>query len=315
MKGPRAATIQVSPAQQALLQRIQRQQTADQRRVRRASIMLALAANPCIEAVAHQLGLTRVTVRAWRDRWWEAPPPLQPAEQAPPPPQFRRLLEHLLDDAPRPGKPATFSPEQIVQIVAVACEPPEKSGRPIDHWTGRELADEVQKRRIVAAISPRSVGRFLTTASQAARNRRVSHVSSYSTWRTTGRLSPPTWRSTTCHITGPRTRISPSSSSTSSIGTASSAGARCTSAIIGIATSSPSTALSISSPSSITVPTRAVRGIPRPRAPRSNRPSPCPVGASPGTSFVGSGIGDFRVTHRSPRSVRICTTPLPSTSR
>jgi len=161
MKGPRAAAIQVSPTQQAGLLRIQRQQTADQRRVRRATIILALAANPCIDAVARQLGLTRVTVRAWRDRWLEAVPALHGAEQDLAPPQFLRLLQHLLDDAPRPGKPATFSPEQIVQIVALACEPPEQSGRPIDHWTHRELADEVQKRRIVPAISPRSIGRFL----------------------------------------------------------------------------------------------------------------------------------------------------------
>ena len=40
------------------------------------------------------------------------------------------LIEEILDDAPRPGGPATFSPEQIVQIVAVACEPPEESGTP-----------------------------------------------------------------------------------------------------------------------------------------------------------------------------------------
>jgi putative transposase len=53
-------------------------------------------------------------------------------------------------------------------VVAVACEPPEKSGRPIDHWTARELADEVQKRRIVPAISPRTVGRFLKGGRAAA---------------------------------------------------------------------------------------------------------------------------------------------------
>ena len=165
MRGPRAAPIQVSPAQQALLRRIQRQQTADQRLVRRASIILALAADPCVEAVARQLGLTRVTVRAWRDRWMGATPALLAAEPDLTPPQFRRLLEHLLADAPRAGNPATFGPEQLVQIVAVACEPPEKSGRPIDHWTNRELADEVQKRGIVRAISPRSVGRFLNNGS------------------------------------------------------------------------------------------------------------------------------------------------------
>jgi putative transposase len=168
MRGPRATAIQVSPAQQAVLQRIQRQQTADQRLVRRATIILALAAMACIEAVARELGLTRVTVRLWRDRWREAMPALQRAEQEPCPQPLCRLVEHLLDDAPRPGKPATFTPEQIVQIVAVACEPPEQSGRPLDHWTSRELADEVQKRGIVPAISARSVGRFLKRGRSAA---------------------------------------------------------------------------------------------------------------------------------------------------
>jgi putative transposase len=161
MRGPRATAIQVSPAQRDILRRIQRQQTADQRRVRRASIILALALNPCIEAVARQLELTRASIRAWRDRWLEATEVLQRSEREQTPQQLRRLVELILDGAPRPGKPATFSPEQIVQIIAVACEPPEQSGRPISHWTARELADEVQKRRIVAKISPRSVGRFL----------------------------------------------------------------------------------------------------------------------------------------------------------
>src|SRR3712207_78677 len=115
MRGPRAAAIQVSPAQQDVLRRIQRQQTADQRLVRRASIILALAANACVEAVARQLGLTRVTVRAWRDRWLEATEVLRHAEEEQAPQPLRGLVESILDDAPRPGKPATFSPEQIVQ--------------------------------------------------------------------------------------------------------------------------------------------------------------------------------------------------------
>jgi putative transposase len=45
--------------------------------------------------------------------------------------------------------------------VALACEPPPGSDRPVSHWTPRELADEAVKRAIVPAISPRSVGRFL----------------------------------------------------------------------------------------------------------------------------------------------------------
>jgi len=162
MSKPQAVAIQVSPVHQALLQRLVRRQTADQRLVRRASLVLALAADPCVQALARQQGLTRKSVRRGRDCWREATPALRQAEQDPAAEQpLLRLIEQVLADAFRPGAPPTFSPEQVVQIVAVACEPPPPSGRPISHWTDRELADEVKKRQLVKAISPRSVGRFL----------------------------------------------------------------------------------------------------------------------------------------------------------
>jgi len=69
-----------------------------------------------------------------------------------------------LQDAPRPGAPATFQAEQWCPIMALACEPPEASGRPISHWTPRELADEACKRGIVETISARHVGRFLKSS-------------------------------------------------------------------------------------------------------------------------------------------------------
>jgi putative transposase len=67
----------------------------------------------------------------------------------------------VLADAPRPGAPDTFTAEQIVQIINLACTPPADSERPVDAWTPRELAEEAIKRQIVPTISPRSVGRFL----------------------------------------------------------------------------------------------------------------------------------------------------------
>jgi putative transposase len=72
-----------------------------------------------------------------------------------------RLVSDALDDAPRAGAPPTFTAEQVVQIVALACEPPPGSDRPVSHWTPRELAEEAVTRGIVSTISPRSVGRFL----------------------------------------------------------------------------------------------------------------------------------------------------------
>jgi hypothetical protein len=44
-------------------------------------------------------------------------------------------------------------------MVAMACEAP--SERPISHWTGREIADEVMRRGIVKQISPRHAARLL----------------------------------------------------------------------------------------------------------------------------------------------------------
>ena len=67
----------------------------------------------------------------------------------------------VLSDEPRSGAPPKFTPEQVVAIVALACEPPADSERPISHWTPTELAAEAIKRGIVDSISPRQVDRFL----------------------------------------------------------------------------------------------------------------------------------------------------------
>lgn len=54
--------------------------------------------------------------------------------------------------------------EQILQLFVIACEKPEHYGRPLNHWTLRELVDEVIKQGIVTSISPRHVGRLMAEA-------------------------------------------------------------------------------------------------------------------------------------------------------
>jgi hypothetical protein len=112
------------------------------------------------EAIAQRLGYERHQVGLWRRRWADQWQRLVLVACCEPDAALRRALEDLLGDAPRPGAPCQFTPEQVTQILAVACEPPEGSGRPVTHWTPGELADEVQKRGIGAQISPRHVGRF-----------------------------------------------------------------------------------------------------------------------------------------------------------
>jgi transposase len=67
----------------------------------------------------------------------------------------------LFQDQQRSGRPNVYTAEQVCEIIKVALEEPEKSGRPISHWTARELADEVNMRKITDSISNRTVGRIL----------------------------------------------------------------------------------------------------------------------------------------------------------
>jgi transposase len=158
-----AAKIVVSERQQKLLEEFSKSRTLGKCLVQRATIILLGFAGMWNEAIALQVGLNRIQVGIWRQRWrdaWEALCVWECTE----PHRLREAMVEVLSDAPRPGAPATFTAEQVSRIVAMACEPPKSSGRPIDHWTLRELRDEAIKRNIVTEISVSQVGRFLQQA-------------------------------------------------------------------------------------------------------------------------------------------------------
>jgi len=81
----------------------------------RARIILMAGDGGCVRETARKLKVGRATVQRWRKRW-------RTSEGEP--------FAERLCDAPRPGTPPTFEPEQICQIIALACEPPSASGRP-----------------------------------------------------------------------------------------------------------------------------------------------------------------------------------------
>jgi putative transposase len=159
MPSPAAQVISLSKSQQNILAQIVRRTTYPYRLVRRARLILLAVQGVSNTAMSQQLDLHRAQVRLWRDRWSSAAESLRLAEQASESALTQKIMD-LLTDEDRPGSHSKFSVEQIVQIVAVACEPPEKSSRPVTHWTPTELAAEVIKREIGPTISPRSVGRF-----------------------------------------------------------------------------------------------------------------------------------------------------------
>ncbi len=159
MAGPLAAPIRVTPAQRAVLTALVRRATCPQALALRAKIVLEAGAGRRNEPLARQLDCTPKTVRKWRARWAAATARLLAADDDPA--ALALAVAAVLADAPRPGAPGTFTAEQIVQIINLACHPPEQVGRPVAAWTPRELADEAVKQGIVGTISPRTVGRFL----------------------------------------------------------------------------------------------------------------------------------------------------------
>lgn len=160
MPGPRPQPIILTEAQHRVLIHLARRATSTQRLTRRACIVLAAAEGYNNEQIADRLGINRETARLWRGVWLENEERLGASEEAGER-ALRQAIEEVLCDRPRSGAPPTFSAEQVCQIVALACEVPSESGRPVTHWSATELADEAIKRGIVEDISARSVGRFL----------------------------------------------------------------------------------------------------------------------------------------------------------
>lgn len=151
-RGPRpVVTIHLSDAERTALETLVHRHTTPQQLALRARIILAAAAGQRNRQIARELEIARETVRLWRQRWQECQ--AVPLEE-------QSVADRLLDQ-PRSGSPGRITPEQWCQLVALVCEVPEGSDRPISHWTAREIADEAVKRGLVATISPRHVGRFL----------------------------------------------------------------------------------------------------------------------------------------------------------
>ena len=145
MPGPRPPAVELTDEERRELEALARRHKTGQQVADRARIVLRAADGLNNSEIARELALEPDTVRLWRQRW------LAPSGVA---------LEDLdvadrLSDAPRSGTPARITPEPVARIVALACEAPSESGRPISQWSTTELAAEIMRRGIVDTISPR----------------------------------------------------------------------------------------------------------------------------------------------------------------
>lgn len=159
----KAAKVTVSERQLSILNELRRSKTEPTWVVQRAAIIVLAWEGRLNEEISAEVGLGRMEIGKWRWRWrhaWDDLTLLECTE----PRRLRQAIRDTLRDAPRSGCPGKFTAEQITQILAIACEPPARSGRPITHWTNAELRAEVIKRGIVENISVSQVGLYLREA-------------------------------------------------------------------------------------------------------------------------------------------------------
>ncbi len=110
--------------------------------VLRARIVLAAAEGEENLRIAERLGITANTVLKWRKRF------------------FDEGMDGL-EDRKRSGRPRSFSPLEVAEVKALACQLPATSGVPLSRWSCAELAAELTERGLVEAISPATVWRIL----------------------------------------------------------------------------------------------------------------------------------------------------------
>jgi putative transposase len=185
-------TLSISEAQLDVVTRLSRGGSTRQALARRCAVVLQAAAGMRSPAIASKLGIEVQQVRRWRTRWEEHQPRLlaieaeigrvdasdaSPRERHEARVALEDAIEEVLWDAPRPGAQEKFTTEHWCAIIEVACMPPQDCGRPISHWTARELRDEVVKRGIVPSISVRHLARFFGGHGiQAPQDRRLDQL-------------------------------------------------------------------------------------------------------------------------------------------
>lgn len=158
MAGPKPPDVVLTDDERRELERLVNAQKTGQALARRARVVLLAATGHSNMDIAQRLPMDEEAVGLWRRRWvaWRG----ASLEDVP--------VAKRLADAPRPGAVPRLSAEQVCQILALACEQPSQSDRPISQWSHRELADEIVRRGITDHISPRHASRLLKSGRSAA---------------------------------------------------------------------------------------------------------------------------------------------------
>ncbi|WP_241195182.1 IS630 family transposase [Streptomyces sp. ADI93-02] len=108
----------------------------------RAAVVLLAARGLGNARIAAETHLHVDTVRTWRGRFAQGGLP-------------------ALADRKRSGRPARFTPVQVAEAKALACQLPAETGVPLSRWSCPELAAELTARGITNTVSASTVRRWL----------------------------------------------------------------------------------------------------------------------------------------------------------
>jgi transposase len=113
---PRIFLRVLTPDERQTVEALAHSRTAEARTVERARIILAADDGLNPSDAARQTGFSRPTVYTWIKR-------------------FNAQGPYGLLDQPRSGRPATYPPEQVAEVLAAALAAPEALGLPFGSWT------------------------------------------------------------------------------------------------------------------------------------------------------------------------------------
>ncbi len=139
---PRARQIMLTAAERRRLKALAYSHTAAYQQVIRVRIVRDAAHGYANAKIACRQGVTIDTVCCWRGRYAD---------------------EGLagLADRRRSGRPPRFTPVQVAEVKALACQLPAETGVALSRWSCPDLAGEVVDRGIAPAVSASTIRRIL----------------------------------------------------------------------------------------------------------------------------------------------------------
>ncbi len=138
----RAVCLTLTAAERHRLKKMAYGHKTEHRARQRAIVVLLAARGRGNARIAAETRLHVDTVRTWRGRFADGGLP-------------------ALADRKRSGRPARFTPVQVVEAKALACQLPAETGLPLSRWSCPELAAELNARGITDSISASTVRRWL----------------------------------------------------------------------------------------------------------------------------------------------------------